>query len=247
MLSAGEGIGTTGMERGIAALLLGIAVAAGMMIPRLLSEPAGPHGIAIKASPSRILVEAPPLAKAPRRAAVSRASSPVRVAAAPLVPVVAHITPKPKPAPAKRVVKRPGAAPVTSTPNSPPPSPPTTTTTTPSSPPPVIEPKILTAPKDAGGQNPPTGRGHNLRGFRHGPPVHKASPHAVGAHHRGVGHLAPPPAGAAQTAHANGPKARPETGGRGGQCGQCGTPQAPPVTHAQGGPPAGAGGHGHGK
>jgi hypothetical protein len=246
MLSAGEGIGTTGTERGIAALLLGVALAAGLMIPRLLSEPAGPHGIAIKASPGRVLVEAPPLAKTPRRTAVARAGSPVRVAAAPVVLVVAHTAPKLKPAPAKPVVSRPAAAPTTSSPGSPPPTPPSTPTTTPSISPPAIEPKILTAPKDAGRQNLSTGRGHNLRGFRHGPPVSKAAPHAVGAHHRGMGHLAPPPAGAAQTARTHGPEARSETGGRGGQRCQRGTSPTPAVTHGQGGRPADAG-HGHGK
>jgi len=70
-------------------------------------------------------------------------------------------------------------------------------------PPPSAKPE--TAPGRSNGA-------HDLRGSGHGRPV-KTPPHAVGSHHRGVGHLAPPPAGSAQAAPGGGPQARPKARG----------------------------------
>jgi hypothetical protein len=240
MLSAGVGDGTSRIERGIAALLVGIALAGGVLIPRLLSEPASPRGVAIGAGPGRIVVETTAIAKEPRRRAVPPAVTPVGVTDAPVARVVAHIAPKPHPdpAPLKLVLTPPAALPEASTP-SPPAEP--APAAAPSPTPQAVQPIVLTAPKNSGRQNQPTGRGHDLRGFRNGTSVRQASPYALGANDSGVGHLAPPPAGAAQAAHVHGAKARSEARGRGGKRS---TPApAPPVTHGYGPPPSAGNGH----
>ena len=241
------------MERGVAALLLGVAVAGGVLIPRLLSGPAAPLGVAIGAGPGRIVVEGPAIARV--RPAQQRpsphAGSVTRVTATPAVSVVAHISSRPKHAPVKRIPTPPAAPPATSGPTPPTPSPPSVAATTPPTWTPTVEPAAQTSSDDGDEQNPPTGHGHDLRGFGHGTSVRQAAPHAVGPHHRGVGHLAPPPAGAAQAAHEHGAQARPEARGRGGQ--RSAPAPAQPVAHGDQGPPSSSGhgdddgqGHGHG-
>jgi len=243
------------VERGVAALLLGVAVAGGVLIPRLLSGPPAALRIAVGAGPGRIVVEAPAIAKAgtPHRPASPRGGSPTQVTATPAVSVVTHTAAEAKPnlAPVKRVLTRPTTPPATnpSTPSSSPP--PSVPTTTPATTQPAGEPALLTAPHEGDQQNPPTGHGRDLRGFGHGTSVRQAASHTVGPHHRGVGHLASSPAGATQAAHEHGAQARSEARGRSGKCG---TPApTPAVAHGHHGPPSSPGhgddngqGHGHG-
>ncbi|HKU56599.1 MAG TPA: hypothetical protein VJP41_06225 [Gaiellaceae bacterium] len=82
----------------------------------------------------------------------------------------------------------------------------------------------------------------DLEGSSHGRPVSQASPDAVGARHRGVGHLAPPAKAAAQAAHQAGPQARPQGGGPG----SVGSPQPAPVAQPASGNGNGQG-HGNGQ
>jgi hypothetical protein len=72
----------------------------------------------------------------------------------------------------------------------------------------------------------------DLPGSRHGQ-VPQASPHTVGHHHRGVGHLAPPPARPAPATRKGGPEARTQDRGRGGKGSQGSQPPAP-VAHGHG-------------
>ena len=51
-------------ERIVAALLLAIAVAGGAVIPRLLTSPAAPRGVALGPTPGRSVVHAPAIPKA---------------------------------------------------------------------------------------------------------------------------------------------------------------------------------------
>jgi hypothetical protein len=226
MFLAGEGNGMTTTERWTAALLLGLAVAGGASIPRLLSPPASPHGVGLVAAPGTIVVEAPAPAK-PRRQTVPLAAPAARATAPPVVPVVEHAAPRPRPQPAKRVVARPAPLPARSSPSAPPPTPAPTSLAAP----PAAAPTALAAREESERQNPPTGRGRDLRGFRHGKEVRQASPHALGAHDRGVGHLASPPTGAAKAAHAGSPEARPEDRGRGSGHG---TPPTQAIAHGHG-------------
>jgi hypothetical protein len=234
------------IERGVAALLLATAVAGGALIPRFLSQPAGPLGTAALAprpyaGPSRIVVQAPAV---PKPAIRPRLESPPAAQVTPVLLV---------PAVAPRPVAKPGAA---SGHHAPSPTSPTTA----SQPPPDTTQDMPTVATDLVNSPPaprPTGTkpgngygdenhvhtgppghvlespksGADLRGSGHGRGIPQASTHAVGAHHRGVGHLAPPPPTAAQAAPAPGPQARPQGRGQGGHGGP-----PPPVAH----------GHGHG-
>ena len=243
MFLAGERNSMSTLERGLAVLLLGIAVAGGVLIPRLLSAPADARGVAISAVPGRIVVEAPAITRAPRPPSASHVVSPAPAVASPVVRIVPHAAsaPHPNPSPVKRILTpapEPAASPGPPDQAPPPPA------TDPSPPAATAEPAVLIAPQDRGRSNPPTGRGRDLRGLGHGSRVPQAPPHAVGPHHRGVGHLAPAPAGAAQAARQDGPNARPKARGRSGRSSEAAPP--PPVASGHGGPPASAG-HGHGK
>src|SRR5215468_507047 len=147
MFSPVEGNGMSGMERGVAALLLGVAVAGGVLIPRLLSGPAAPLGVAVGAGPDRIVVEAPALAQVrpAHRRPSPHAGSVTRVTATPAISVVAHISSLPKLAPVKRIPTPSAVPPATSTPTPPTPSPPSVAATTPPTSTPAVEPAALTA------------------------------------------------------------------------------------------------------
>jgi len=80
----------------------------------------------------------------------------------------------------------------------------------------------------------------DLPGSGHGRPDAQTPPHPVGTHHRGVGHLAPPPSGAAPPTRKGRPQARAEDRGRGGEGGE----GSPPAPVARGN---GHGGHGNGR
>jgi len=86
-------------EQVIAAILLAIAVAGGALLPRLLSAPARPFGIALGPGPGRSVIHAQAIPKAPGRAAVPHPTQPqAQVTAgpvAPVVPVAAQPTTKP--------------------------------------------------------------------------------------------------------------------------------------------------------
>jgi hypothetical protein len=214
----------TRMEQGLALLLLAVSAVGGVLIPRLLVAPARPVGVAISTGAGRIVVEAPALPKAAKRVVAPRSTSVVRVVSAPVAPAVATTASQPKPQPVKREVAPPAplAAPH-STLRATRPAAPLTAPTAPA------PPTLLAAAKDGGRQDPSTARDRDLRGSGHGKA--QVSPHPLGAHDRGLGHLAPAPAGATQAAHAGGPKARPENRGRGGGSGQT-PPQA--VAHGHG-------------
>lgn len=86
---------------------------------------------------------------------------------------------------------------------------------------------------------------YDLEGSGRGRSVQQAPPHAVGARHRGVGHLAPSPQAAAAAAHRPGQKARPQARGAGGEDGH-GPPQTA-VAHGPGRQGDGQHGSGRGK
>src|SRR5262249_18436950 len=94
-----------GVERGIAALLLGVAVAGGALIPRLLSVPARPLGVPLGPGPSRVVVQAPPaITKARHHATPSHRQPPPANAtsaasATSVAPVASQPAPSAAPAP----------------------------------------------------------------------------------------------------------------------------------------------------
>lgn len=139
--------------------------------------------------------------------------------------------------------------PSTPPPSPPPPSPP------PTSPPPTSPPPAAQTPPTRPGHGygdknhvhtgPPGHQGHpssqvkparrshgaDLEGSGHGRKAPQAPSHAVGHHHRGVGHLASPASGPATHAHGPRPKARPEARGPRSE-GRHGSP--PQVAHGHG-------------
>jgi hypothetical protein len=74
----------------------------------------------------------------------------------------------------------------------------------------------------------------DLPGSGHGQTHAQAPPHTVGAHHRGVGHLAPPPSRPAPATRKGGPEARAEDRGRGGKGGEGPSQAQAPVAHGHG-------------
>src|SRR5947208_4037971 len=103
------------LERGIAALLLAVAVAGGALMPRLLSEPSGPRGVALGPGPSRSIVRVPAAPK-PRHVPAPAVVHPVVVqpalpAATPVQRVAASPATRPKPRPAVLPVKHATAPP----------------------------------------------------------------------------------------------------------------------------------------
>jgi hypothetical protein len=139
-------------ERIVAALLLAIAVAGGAVIPRLLASPTAPLDVALGPAPGRSVVHAPALAKPPRGATLSRATTPARAAAGrierakPAQPGRAAQT---QPASSKPPVGRRHASPPTP-PTSPTPPTPPTTTTPPQPPPPTTTVVSTPTPLSAG-------------------------------------------------------------------------------------------------
>ena len=81
----------------------------------------------------------------------------------------------------------------------------------------------------------------DLPGSGHGAPVSQTPPHALGSHHRRVGHLAPSSTRPASPAPGGRPKARPEAREPGGKGGNRPAPPPAPVT------PPGQGQKGNGK
>jgi hypothetical protein len=235
-------------ERAIAALLLAVSVAGGALIPRLLSEPAGPVGVALAPGPIRSVVQAPAVQPPPPPAAVRHLQPAVEQRVVPVHSARPAPTPakNPAPSPTPPTTPPPAAPPpaTTPSPSPPPPSPPSTTPSTPT----VL---VKSPPRShAGGTRPGNGYGDtnhvhtgppghtpgpakpssNLRGSGHGRPLPQASPNPVGSHGRGVGHLAPAPPAAAAAAPPTGTEARPQAGGPSSQ----GGPSAPGVAHGHG-------------
>ena len=242
------------IERGIAALLLAIAVAGGAFIPRLLSEPAGPLGVALApAGPERIVVQAPAIPKPPRPAI-----HPTFVASPPAGVTPSRFAPAAASPPAANQRSASPPAPTKQSPTPPPATLPTT---------PTLATDLATSPNGTrpgngfGDKNhvhtgppghasepaqpEPAQSGSDLRGSGHGRPVQQATSHPVGTHGRGVGHLAKTPPAAAAAAHAARPQARPQA--RGSRS-HGSPPQA--VGHGNGhsnaAPPPAAQGHGQG-
>ena len=236
----------SGKERAIAGLLLAVAVAGGALIPRLLSAPAGRIGIALEPGPVRSVVLAPTIPQPTRRAAPPRVAPPAHVAVpsgapAPVATVPAQPPATPTPAPAKRAF-----APSPPPPPPPPPAPPLPPPPpSPPPPPPAAASQASTRPGHGYGDrnhthtgprsSDPAGvgrgqrsQGHDLPGSGHARPV-QVPPHAVGAHDRGVGHLAAAPPATAPPAHDAGPNARPEARSPGSQNGP-----PPQVAHGHG-------------
>jgi hypothetical protein len=228
-------------ERVIAGLLLAIAVLGVASIPRLLSAPVAPVGVAIGPGPSPSVVHAPAIPTRQRRAAPQQVSSPAQAAVPRIVP-------------AKRVSLRPvpkqGAAHTQKV--SPPPPPPTTAPLTPpasasaqpTSPQPSFLASASTRPGNGygdknhvhtgpSGHEPSTEQkrehGHDLRGSGDGRPLQQASPDSVGHGHRGVGRVAKAPARPAPPAAEARPKARSKAGGPRGK-----VRSAPPVAPEHG-------------
>jgi hypothetical protein len=236
-------------ERVIAAFLLATAVAGAALLPRLLSAPAGRIGVALGPSPApgRSIVEAPIISKARRTGSPTTAA---RLAAPSRVPApVATLAPPARrtPVPVKRAAGAPAPPPPPPPPPPPSPAPPSPPPAPPPPPPPQPASPTSTRPGQGYGDGNhshtgPPGRGspadvgrgrrndgHDLPGSGHGRPVPQLPPHAVGAHHRSVGHLASPPPAAAPAAHDAGPKTRPKAGVPSGK----GDPP-PPVAHGHG-------------
>ena len=94
-------------ERIVAALLLAIAVAGAALVPRLLSAPAGPLGVALGPGPgpARSVVQAPTIPR-PSRPTPSHSIEPHAAHVSPIVSVsgehAAQSTAVPRPAPTHR-------------------------------------------------------------------------------------------------------------------------------------------------
>lgn len=241
MFSAGEWNRMSRRERATAAFLLVVAVAGAALLPRLLSSAPPRLGIALGPSPGLSVVRAPALPTAPRRTAPPHTAptpeaAPVAVRSEPLRASASRRT-----APAPRHSHAAPRTAATTQPSTPPvavaarePLPAATASGIAAA---ALEPSthrhgppILRASPLARGPKP--GRRsseHDLRGSGHGslPPV---PPHAVGAHHRSLGHLATPPPGAAPSADEARANARPHNR----------------VPGDQGGPPQAAVEHGRG-
>jgi hypothetical protein len=151
-------------ERGVAALLLAIAVVGVALLPRLLSAPAASLGVAIGPGPSRSVVVAPAIPRTPRKAAPPRRVT--RSAEASAAPV----------APAKRISLRPAHKPrevPTKKVSPPPPPPPPPTTTTPAPPPPPSFQPPPTPPSPTASISTRPGHGYGDKNHVHtGPPGH---------------------------------------------------------------------------
>lgn len=231
------------IERGIAALLLATAVAGGALIPRLLSQPAGPVkpavGVAVAPRAGRVVVEAPTIPKPERQGTHPRLAAPPTATVIPtrLVPIRAS---RPVQEPSKAPVHHPAVPPKpTPTPPSVPPGTPTVATDLGTSNSAEARPGNGYGDKNHVHTGPP-GQASvsaqpraDVEGSGHGRPVSQTPPHPVGAHDRGVGHLAKAPPAAAATAHAVGAQTRPEARGQSG--------------HVDSPPPGLAQGHGHGR
>lgn len=239
-------------ERVVAALLLAVAVGGGALIPRLLSTPAGPLGVALAPGPgtSRSVVQAPAISTRPRQSpSRSNPSSRTEVRPSP----VARVTPQPiarqSAAPPTKPATQPTPPPPSPPSQPPPPPPPPPTTTT--SPPPALMPQAPTRPGHGYGDKNhvhtgppghadrpaapirPARRSHSrdLSGSTHGRPPAQAPSHPMGHRRRGVGRLASPASGPAAHAHGPRPQARPEARGPRGEGGH-GAPAQ--VTHGHG-------------
>jgi hypothetical protein len=167
-------------ERIVAALLLAVAVAGGALIPRLLSAPAGPLGVALGPGPSLgpSVVQAPAIPKPPR--AQARRIAPQAAQPSPIVPTtakpVARSAVAPAPAPTHHVSSPakspPSPSPAPPASSSPPPLPP------PPSPPPSVSapaarPTPTTTPSTAGTR---PGNGYGDKNHIHtGPPGQSAA------------------------------------------------------------------------
>ena len=245
----------SGKERLVAALLLAIAVAGGALIPRLLASPPTSLGIALGPGPGRSVVQAPAIPRKRHHAAPRHAISPLsRAVAAPIAPVV-PITVHPKPSAG---VVQPKHAPApssepaaTTTPPSPvpvmqSPSPAAASRADVVEGPPGRDkaPPSQAKATPPGHENTPPGHEktppgpagpkerHDVPGSGNGKGFPQAPPNPVGAHHRGVGHLAPPAARAAPAPPHARPKARPEDRQPRGEGGH--GPPPPQVAHGNG-------------
>jgi hypothetical protein len=226
MFSAGAGSGMSRTERAIAAFLLAIAVAGGGLLPRLLSAPPNRIGIAFGPSPGRSIVRTPAIPGARHRAPWAK-TTPAEMTPHPAAPVTLASPPARKTAPAEPAPAAPRTpAPIhRSAPAPPPPAPTATSAGGFATPAPAADPPRRGRSADArahiGDESRPTRLESGHGRFPQAPPI------AVGADHRGVGHLAPPAAGAAPAAHEAGAEARSEAR----IAGRAGGPPAPLAHH----------------
>jgi hypothetical protein len=163
----------SGKERIVAALLLAVAVAGAALVPRLLSAPAGPPGVALGAGPgpARSVVQAPALPQPPHPAR-SRSIVPQAAQVAPIVPVGYRPAAQPsaasQPAPVHRASPPPPSPPAPS-PSPPSPSPPTPLPGPASQPASLPGPASLPAPSTPASTRP--GHGYGDKNHVHtGPP-----------------------------------------------------------------------------
>jgi hypothetical protein len=230
----------SGRERVIAGFLLVVAVAGAAVIPRLLSAPpAGRLSIALGPQPSRSVVQAPAIRRAPQRPTAPRVQPPAAPVAAPAAPVVVRPAANPSAVHTKHVSPPPSATTGSLTPP-PPPTPPTTTPIPPPPPPASLlstrpghgygdKNHIHTGPAGPPAQASPAvqpgqrSHGRDLEGSGHGRPLSQTPSNAVGPRDRGLGHLASAPPAAAPAADEAGQQAWPQAGGPGSQ----GGPPAP--------------------
>src|SRR5579884_2075662 len=120
MLSAEGGNGMSGLERGIATVLLVVAVTGAALIPRFLAPSVGPLEVGIAPGVGRAVVQAPALVSPERQA--KRTSPPAPSVAGPVPPVS---PPAPEPvrlAPLPQARPRPAAPPRQRTPHAPAPA-----------------------------------------------------------------------------------------------------------------------------
>src|SRR2546421_4197341 len=245
----------SGKERLVAALLLAIAVAGGALIPRLLASPPTSLGIALGPGPGRSVVQAPAIPRKRHHAAPRHAiSSPSRAVAAPIarvVPITVHPKPsagvvQPKHAPAPSPEPAATTTPPSPVPVMQSPSPAAASRADVVEGPPGRDkaPPSQEKATPPGHENTPPGQEktppgpagpkerHDVPGSGHGKGFPQAPPNPVGAHHRGVGHLAPPAARPAPAPPHARPKARPEDRQPRGEGGH--GPPPPQVAHGNG-------------
>lgn len=234
------------VERGIAALLLATAVVGGALIPRLLSQQAGPAkaalgGVALAPGPSGVVIEAPAVPTPP-----PPATQPNLVASPPAIvtPIRFVRVATSPPAPKAKPAQHPAGPPLPKQTSTPPPATAADTPTvatdlaksnsSPTRPGNGFGDKNHVHTGPPGQASEPAQSGSDLKGSGHGKPVPQATPDTVGAHDRGVGHLAKTSAAAAAAAHAARKEARTEARGASSHGGS--SPAA--VAHGSG--------HGHG-
>src|SRR5579885_1421938 len=206
MLSAGGGNGMSGLERGIATVLLGVAVTGAALIPRFLAPSTGPLDVGLAPGVGRAVVQAPALAGPRRRG--KRTSPAAAGTARRLPPVATPVTEPVRLAPLPQARPQPAAPPAPPTAPPPAPPPPVQPPVTPQPPPGAPPPPSTPAPPPSPPEQPPESPRvlADWRPKRHG----RWRPRGHGRH----GRRPPPPPPRRELAGAGGELAAAAGGGR---------------------------------